>query len=70
MMDMPDMAGQTAMIVTMTTVMVGKLQTVICDDGDDDNDCWDDRGDDFVPVNDGGNDDHDDFGDSDDGGND
>ena len=63
--------GRRAMIVTMTTVMVGiTIQTVIYDDADDDYYGWDDGGEDFVAVDNGGNDDRHDFGDSDEGCND
>ena len=58
MMDVPNGYGRTALIVTMTTAMVGiTIRTVICDDRDDDHDDWDDGGDDFVAVDEGGNDD-------------
>ena len=67
MMDVPNGCGRTAMIVTMTTAMVG---ITICDDSDDDYGDWDDGGDDFVAVDDGGNYDRDDFCDSDEGSND
>ena len=61
MMDVPNGYGRTAMIVTMTTAMVGILRTGICDDSDDEYDGWDDGDDDFVVVDNGGNYDRDEF---------